>query len=153
DFEKQLLAIEEGRDAELADLEAAISDKRSAARTFDRGTPEREAALAEARSLEQSGGEALAQTRAARAEIRGRLANLRRAHSALTERQAKKLDKIDRAEELSFNTLSRLTRRAQKLLNELDGMTDARFDAEVSKLKDRFAETAARFDRNEERIA
>lgn len=153
DFEKQLLAIEEGRDAELAELEAAISDKRSAARTFERGTSEREAALAEARALEQSGGEALAQTRAARAEIRNRLANLRRAHSALTERQAKKLDKIDRAEELNFNTLSRLTRRAQKLLNEMDGMTDARFDAELSKLKDRFASEAARFDRNEERIA
>lgn len=153
EFEQKLKDLNEGRDAELVELEDAISDKRAAARTFDRGTPEREAALAEARALEQEGGEALTQTRAERATIRRRLANLRRAHSALTARQEAKLDKIARAEDLSFGTLQRLIRRGQKVLDELDTVSDAKLNAELSRLKNQFAEAANRYDKNEERIA
>jgi DNA-binding transcriptional ArsR family regulator len=152
-FEQKLRELDEGRDAELVELEDAISDKRSAARAFDRGTPEREAASAEARSLESQGGEALAQTRAERAAIRRRLANLRRAHSALTARQEAKLDKIARAEDLSFGTLQRLVRKGQKVLDDLDQVSDEKLGAELTKLKNQFAEAAQRFDKNEDRIA
>jgi len=153
DFENQLRGLDSDRDAELVELEAAVFDKQSAARSFGRGTPERKMANAEARALVDEGGEALAEVRARRAEIRRRLTNLRRAQSAIAERHAKKLDKIDRAEELNFNTLRSFLRKGQKIVAQFDTMTDEVLDAEISKLKNTFADSAARFDRNEERVA
>lgn len=153
DFEQKLKDLDEGRDEELVELEDAISDKRSAARSFGSGTPERKAANEEIRALESEGGEALAQTRAERNAIKRRLNNLRRAHSALTARQEAKLTKIERAEELSFGTLQRLIRKGQKVLADFDKLADDKLDAELSKLKNQFAEAASRYDRNEERIA
>lgn len=152
-FEDDLKALDEGRDEELVELEDAISDKRSAARALDRGTPEREAALAEARALEQEGGEALAQVRDNRATIRRRLKNLRQAYSALSARQQAKLDKIALAEELSFNTLQRLVRKGRKVLADLDKLSDVELDRQIESLKGSFAQAAERYDNNEERIA
>jgi len=152
-FEAQLRALDEGRDEDLVELEDTITDRRSTARSLPSGSAERAAALDEARALEQEGGEALAATRAERAEIKRRLKNLRQAHSNLTARQEAKLSKVARAEELSLGTLQRLVRRGQKVLGELDKLSDAKLDAELSKLKNQFADAAARYDRNEDRIA
>lgn len=152
-FEDDLKVLNEDRDEDLVELEDAISDKRAEARAFGSGTPERAKANAEARALEQEGGAPLAETRETRATINRRLKNLRRAHSALEERQQAKLDKIERAEELSFATLTRLVRRGQKVLKDFDKLSDESLEGEASKLKNQFADTAARYDRNEERIA
>lgn len=152
-FLDDLKALEEGRDEDLVALEDAVADKRSAARDFERGSPERKAANDEARALEQEGGAPLAETKQARATIRRRLKNLNQAYSALTERQQGKLDKIARAEDLSFSTLQRFAKSAAKILAEFDKVTDEQLDAALVKLRGQFAETAARYDQNESRIA
>lgn len=152
EFEVRLRSMEESNE-DLVALEDAISDERATARTFPSGSKERGEAAARARALEQEGGEALAEARATRSEIKRRLGNLRRAHSTLTAKQEAKLSKIARAEELSFNTLQRLVRKGQKILASFDKFTDEKLASELSGLKDQFAETARRYDKNEERIA
>lgn len=152
-FQDELKALEEGRDETLAELEDAITDKRSAARALPSRSKERDEAFAEARALEQEGGAPLAQTRETRATIRRRLSNLRRAQSSLNDRQQGKLDKIAAAEDASFSTLSRLIQRGQQVLAKWDKLDDAVLDKELDALRGRFAQTAARYDKNEAQIA
>lgn len=152
-FERQLREIDEGMSEELREIESAITDRRAAGRSAPSGSAERAAANEEARALNEAGGEALSQTRAQRAEIKRRLKNLRNAEANLTAKQQAKLDKIDRAEELSFGTLQRLVRQGQKTLADFDKLSDAKLDEQLSKLKNQFADAAAKYDKNEERIA
>lgn len=152
DFEAQLREVNEGRNADLAELEDTISERSAALRTLERGSPEYNAIRDEIKALREEGGEALESIRERRATIRRRLNNLRRSHSALSERYQGKLDRIERTEDLSFNTLQRLIRKGQKLMEDLDKISDAKLEAELSKLRTQFAETTQRLDRNEVRI-
>lgn len=153
EFEQKLKALEEGRDEELVELEDTIADLKADARALPRGSKDRARLEEEARSLESEGGEALAETRSTRQEINRRLKNLRQAYSQLASRQAAKLDKIERAEDLSFNTLQRLIKKASKLQADFSKVSDETLEAELVKLRNQFAEAAVRYDKNEERIA
>lgn len=153
EFEERLTALEEGRGEGLVDLEEQLADLRADARAAPRGSEERKALNEQIKSLESEGGEALVETRATRSEIKRRLKNLRQARAVLEKKQQAKIDKIERAEDLSFNTLTRLVKRGQKVLKELDNVSDAKLEAELSALKNQFAAAAAKYDRNEERIA
>lgn len=152
-FEQELKGLNENRDETLANLEADIADKLSTARTFDSGTPQRASLNDEARSLVAQGGAPLTEIRAKRAAIKRRLTNLRKAESNVTDRQSRKLDKIADAEDASFNTLQSMVRRGQTLIADFDKLSDDVLDARISELKTRFAQTAQRYDNNEERIA
>lgn len=88
-----------------------------------------------------------------RAEIKRRLRNLNKAQIVLEEKHAKKLEKIDRAEELSINGLMRVARAGQRILNHLADWSDAELEKQLSNFKTQFAETARLYDKGEEKIA
>lgn len=151
----ELKALDEGRGAQLVEMEDQIRQLRSAARTArEAGNEEaRTIVLQMARELEANAGPELALLRSERSERRRRLQGLSRAAVSLEARQLKKLEQIEKIEDLNQRALERVARKGQRILNRVDQFSDKEMDAEIKELKTLFAEVGARFDAGEERIA
>lgn len=102
--------------------------------------------------LKERGGPQLKETRAKKLAVRRRINNLNQSRVVLEEKYAKKLDKIERNEELQVETLLRAAKQAQNLLALVGKGTDKQVAAELSKFKTAFAKTAKTFDTAEEQI-
>lgn len=156
-FGKEISDIETFMEADhMSALEDSIAMLRSAARKIDGSTTEgarqRKQFLKDARDME-TGDPKFVGYKGRIRELKRRLSNLNKARVAVEQKLANKIEKIDRAEELSLNTLRRSTFAARRILDKMDDWSDEALDAELSKLKTSFARTAEIYDRGEERIA
>lgn len=156
-FGRELADIETLKEREHFNaLEDSVALLRGAARRIDgttlAGKEQRKQFLKDARDMENS-SDLFVRTRQRERELKRRLSNLNKARIAVEEKLANKLEKIERAEELSLATLKRSTMAAQKILAKMDRWSDETLDAEISKLKNQFARTAEVYDRGEDRIA
>src|SRR5690606_30494116 len=113
---------------------------------------ERREKLAQARELEASLGEEFAKLKANRTEIKRRLRNLNRNVYAVGQRYARKLEKVERLEELQLRSLDRIIRTAERVAKQLDKVSPERLAEQASKLKDQFEDLARLYDRGEERL-
>lgn len=159
EFIKKQQELEEGANAEhLNALEDTIAELRAQARAVgkDRSSAaqaQKKQMLADARDMEKAAGEPLANLKKARGDIARRLRNFNRSYAVLEERQAAKLGRLERTEELQMNSLRRAARVGQKFLREMDKMSDAKFEKELTKLKNNFEDVAQIYDRGVERTA
>lgn len=158
EFTKKLEELEESANAEhMNALEDTIGTLRARAREL-RADKSAEAAvtrkqlLADARDMEEAAGTPWKEFKASRADVRRRLSNLNRAHATLEARQAAKLDRLERVEELSMDALRRAARAGQKMLREVDRWDAKKLNKEVSRLKTLFGDAAKVFDSGEERL-
>lgn len=155
-FGKEISDIETFMEADhMTALEDSVALLRSAARKIDgttlEGARQRKQFLKDARDMEQ-GDPKFVGYKGRVKELKRRLSNLNKARVAVDQKLANKIEKIDRAEELSLNTLRRSTLAARRILDKMDEWSDEKLDAELSALKTKFARTAEIFDRGEERI-
>ena len=97
------------------------------------------------------GGEDLQKFLADKKAIDRRLWSLAKAHGLAEEKLQKKLMKIEANEEAQIDTLLRAQKQLSKLQKFLDAGSDAEFEKELGKLKNRFEEEAQRFDKLEEK--
>lgn len=159
EFIKRQEQLEEGANAEhLNALEDTVANLRAQARAIgkDRSAAaqaQKKQLLADARDMEKAAGEPLVQLKKARGDVARRLRNFNRSYAVLEERQAAKLSRLERTEELQMNSLRRAARVGQKFLREMDKMSDAKFEAELTKLKNSFEDAAGIYDRGVERAA
>lgn len=137
-------------------LEEAVAALRGAARKLNSKSladeTQRKQMLADARDMERAAGESYTSLKAARAKIKQRLSGLNKAKVVLEERLAKKVEKVERAEELSMTALNRAARAGYRFLSEMDKWSDEVLDAKLSDLKTQFARMAEIYDKGEERI-
>lgn len=151
-FKKDLQKMDEGRlgaDVELDDL---VTNLRSRARDKALSEAERKAAKEELASIENSDDPFFQERREKRKELRKRITNLNRAAAMWAKKQDGKLERINRLEELQFNSIDRAVRKGQKFFDKFDELTDAEFDAQLSELLNQFEGLGKQFDRLEERI-
>lgn len=153
----QLKGVEDRMEAQQFDvLSDTIANLRAMARPLKDGSLQdeviRKQMLKDARDMEEQAGPVFKANKEERRAIKKRLSQLNKATAVVEERLANKLDKIERAEDLSEGGLMRVARKGQKILNELENWTDEKLDAEVSKLKDDFERAANIYDRGEERV-
>lgn len=156
EYLKKLDELEEAANAEhMNALEDTIASLRAQARDL-RSNPaanaERRQLLKDARDMEEAAGQPWKEFKAARADVRRRLSNLNRAHATLEARQAAKLERLDRVEELSMDALRRAARAGQKALREIDKWDLKKLNKEVSRLKNLFADAARTYDAGEEKL-
>ena len=158
EFLKKQQELEESANAEhMNALEDTISALRAQARELrsDKSTEaiaQRRQLLQDARDMEEAAGTPWKEFKAARADVRRRLSNLNRAHATLEARQAAKLERLDRVEELSMDALRRAARAGQKMLREVDKWDAKKLNKEVSRLKTLFNDAAKVYDAGEERM-
>ncbi len=112
----------------------------------------REGIKNEIRQLKAQGGEALAASKEARQAINRRLRNLSKSRVAMADKQAAKLERMERIDELSQNSLNRAVRAANRFLKLLDRTSPKELNKEVSKLKTAFAQAAKTYDNSEETL-
>ncbi len=151
-FKKDLQKMDEGRlgaDVELDDL---VTNLRSRARDKALSEAERKAAKEELASIENSDDPFFQERREKRKELRKRITNLNRAAAIWAKKQDGKLERINRLEELQFNSIDRAVRKGQKFFDKFDELTDAEFDAQLGELLNQFEGLGKQFDRLEERI-
>lgn len=158
EFGAQLKGLEESANAQqLNALEDTIANLRAQARQLKGGNLQddlmRKQMLQDAKDMEESAGPSLKDLKGSRRELKTRLSNLNKAVVVLEERLAKKLEKIDRAEELSMAALNRAARAGQRFLNKMDDWSDEVLDKELSALQTQFAKIAKIYDNGEERLA
>lgn len=113
---------------------------------------ERRQLLRDATDMEKAAGEQYAEIKSLRNATKRRLRNLSKSEVMLERRQAAKLDKVERAEELTLNALRRAAKKGQQVLNKLDEFSDKELDRELSELRSAFAKAGEQFDAGEERI-
>lgn len=154
-FKRQLRDLEKGRLGFIREAEDTINSLRHEARLARRMGDDTtaNALIAEARRLEESAGPMLKETRADRKTIKQRLRNLNKAQVVLERKQAAKLDKIDRLEEMNLDNLESAVRRGRKMLDQLDGITPDEFAKQVKKFENLFADVGERYDQTIETIA
>lgn len=151
-FRNELKQMDEGRlgaDAELDDL---VANLRSRARDKALTSEQRAAAKEELKQIENSDDPFFQERREKRKELRKRITNLNRAAAMWAKKQDGKLERINRLEELQFNSIDRAVRKGQKFFAKFDNLTDDEFDAQLEELKNQFEELGKQFDRTEERI-
>ena len=85
-------------------------------------------------------------------EAKQRLRNLNRSMAVQANERAGKLARVDRIEELNFNSLTRMSGSLQTALDKLDTFSDEALDAEVTRLRNSFAKLAKEFDSGEEKL-
>lgn len=157
-YTDKLKELEESANAEhMNALEDTIATLRAQARDLraDKSTnaiAERRQLLRDARDMEEAAGTPWKEFKAKRADVRRRLTNLNRAHATLEARQAAKLERLDRVEELSMDALRRAARAGQRALREMDKWDSKKLNKEVSRLKNLFADAAKTYDAGEERL-
>lgn len=158
EFLKKQEELEESANAEhMNALEDTIQTLRAQARELRadksiEAVARRRQLLADARDMEEAAGTPWKEFKASRADVRRRLTNLNRAHATLEARQAAKLERLDRVEELSMDALRRAARAGQKMLREVDKWDAKKLNKEVSRLKTLFNDAAKTFDSGEERL-
>lgn len=156
-FTEQLKALEEGRSPQLAVVEETAATYRAQARQITGDSLADKQAkkdlLGRAKRIEEADVEGLAKLRGDRATLRRRLRNLNKAQVVLEAKHARKLEKIERAEDLSISGLQRVAKKGQKVLNKIDEYSDEELDKELSALRTQFEEVARVYDKGEERIA
>lgn len=106
----------------------------------------------EIRNLTEQGGEALKGFTEKRRSLERRLRNLNRSRLAFEQRQATKIERLERIDELSQASLNRAVRSAARFLKLLDRTSPAKLKKEISKLKTAFAQAGDVYDRGEERL-
>lgn len=151
-FKSELKQMDEGRlgaDKELDDL---VQDLRSRARNKTLPKDVRDAAKQELKDIENSDDPFFVERKNRKKEIRQRLTNLNKAAAQYQVKQDGKLERINRLEELQFNSIDRAVRKGQKFFAKFDNLTDDEFDAQLEELKNQFEELGKQFDRTEERI-
>lgn len=158
-FRAELKGVDEALPEEIQQLEEAISTNRATARAMRANGKMQigeevtyKQLLKDARDMEKAAGAPYEKIKGERARLRRRISNLNKAVVAVDARRAAKLERIDRTEEASLSTLTRLVSKAQTTLRRLDQWSDKKLDAEVSKLKDQFARAGDVYDRGEERL-
>lgn len=85
--------------------------------------------------------------------LRRRQTMLNQSVAALTDKQARTLQRIDKLEEQSVNQLRRLAAKTDKFMRDMRRWSDAEVEKGIAKLESNFAATLARLERTEERIA
>lgn len=156
-YKQQLEDIEKAGEPEQFNvLEDTISALRGAARKLT-GTDlasegQRKQMLKDARDMEISADPKFREMKGKRTEIQRRLSNLNKARVVLEEKLAKKVEKIDRAEELSMKTLNRAAKAGYRILSLMDKWSDEVLDEQLSKLRTQFGRAGEIFDHGEERI-
>ncbi len=154
EFTNDLQAINEStRGTGLDDLEVQITNLRSQARTKGISRSAKDSLLEQARTLEEQGGNKLTAVRAQRAELRGRLNSLNKSEAVYGSRQQAKLDLITELEDRNLRTVGRVAKTGQKLLNELDGLSDKELNARVSELQDQLHEAGLAMDAGQARLS
>lgn len=152
----QLVELERQANAQhLTALEESIAALRAKARELpDTAADEmvKKQWLKDARDMEQSAGEPLAQFKASRGKIKRQLSLMNKAQAVLKTRALKKLQKIEAAEDNSTKTLQRLVKKGHEILAKLDDLLDKEFDKLVGELKGEFAQVGKQFDKGEEVI-
>lgn len=158
EFTKKLKDLEARMEAEqFTALEDTISQLRAAARPLKEGGIADEAMrkqmLRDAKDMEVAAGPQFAANKLERRELKRRLSNLNKAGTVVEKKLEAKLAKIERAEELSLNTLNRAVRAGAKFLDKMDDWSDEVLDAELGKLQDQFARMGKIYDSGEDRLA
>lgn len=148
-LKEQSDALEAGR-GDLADIEDQIRDLRRQAQVDGIDPDLRKDLLKQARDLQTSAGQPLADIRAQRAEIKRRQMGLARAAVALEARQLKKLAAIEKIEDVNTRQLESVARAGQRILNKLDTVSDAALDKELKNLGEQFTELGVKLDKAEE---
>lgn len=161
-FQKELEDLETSRSDELAKIEdemSAVREERTKQREVKKAgvsivgqfsplpdpKPFRDRLIA----LRDQGGYELQRTQGQRAEIKRRLRNLNKSLVTMTEKHQKKLDRIERAEELQLNTLNRVVRSSQRFLKGMKDLTDKEWAKATKIIRDRFEQTVSALDRAE----
>lgn len=109
-------------------------------------------ARADAKAMEDAQEESLAPRRSLRRAIKRRLRNFNRAESVLEERQAAKLEKAESNEDNQIRSLETVARQGQRVLNQLDRVSDEVLDKKLANLKALFIRSAQIMDRGELRF-
>lgn len=156
-FGAELVDIEKLENREQFNaLEDTIANLRALARqqppTLE-GETLRKQYLKDAKDMAEQRGPLFKDTKQRKQELKRRLSNLNKAAVAVETKLANKIEKIERAEELSLNTLKRATYAARKILDNIDKYSDKELDAALETLGTRFARAAEIYERGEERIA
>lgn len=156
-FGAQLKALDKRmQDEHLTALEDTIANLKASARLLKgqglAAETQRRQMLADAKDMEKLAGPRYADAKLERRELKRRLSNLNKAKAAVDEKLANKLEKIDRAEELSLNGLNRAARAGYKFLNEMDNWSDEVLDEKLSALRTQFEQVARVYDKGEERL-
>jgi len=108
--------------------------------------------LAEARQVETDAGPMLKETREERSAIKQRIRNINKSRVVFEQKQAAKLDKIERLEDINQEALMTAARQGKSFLNRLDDITDKTYAKEVRRLRSAFAEIGDTYDMVVERI-
>jgi hypothetical protein len=153
-FKQELDNLEKGRLGFVKQAEDEIASLRRQSRAANKegNYAEGKALLEEARALEESAGPMLKETKDDRRAIRQRLRNLSKSRVVFAEKQAKKLEKIERLEDINFDALQSAARHGQNFLNRVDNITEKEFEGEVKKFKSLFNDLGERYDAVGERI-
>lgn len=145
-FGKEISDIETFMEAEhMTALEDSVALLRSAARKVDgtttEGARQRRQFLKDARDMEQADPKYVGYKGRVK-ELKRRLSNLNKAKIAVEQKLANKIEKIERAEELSLNTLRRSTLAARRILDKIDDYSDEALDAKLEQLSEQFSRSA-----------
>lgn len=157
DFKAQLDELDAKAEPEhFSALEDSMSVLRGAARKITgedlASRAQRKEMLASAREMEKTAGEPYAKFKSARAELQRRLSNFNKARVVFADKLAKKVEKADRADELSMNTLNRAAKAGYKFLSEMDKWSDKVLDEKLAQLRTQFGRAGEIFDKGEERL-
>lgn len=148
--------------AELENLEAkrppalvAVEDKYAALRkqaNKEKDPAKKKALLEQARAVRETGGLPLQLLKEDRAKIRRRLRNLSRSKVILAAKQEKKLQRIDRLEEVQVATMNRVARSARRFIEFLDKGSDREIAKGLKDLRNEFEDAVQTFDKGEAKI-
>lgn len=157
DFKAQLDELDKAAEPEqFSALEDTMSALRGAARKITdtdlASVTQRKQMLADARAMEQAAGAPYAKFKGARAELQRRLSNFNKARVVLADKLAKKVEKAERADDLSMNTLNRAAKAGYKFLSEMDKWSDDVLDQKLTQLRTQFGRAGEIFDKGEERL-
>ena len=151
-FVKELEDLEKGRNVDLLRLEDEIAAERKAARGDNLSREEKGVLLGRARDLTEQGGEELKRLKQGRTGLRRRIRNLNRNRFILEEKAFRKLEKIERSEELNLNALKRVIRVGERTKAELTKFSDEKLSAAITRLRKLFEDTSGIHSRGQDQI-
>lgn len=138
--------------AHLSDLVDELTDARGRVRVGD--GPSREAAREEVRRIMEQGGEPLQEYLTRRADLRGRMRNLRErnpdAQAAKFEQLTERIDDVQTQVERS---LSAFGRRAKNLLNRIEADPVAKAEEKIASVEKEAMKVQQLIERTQERLA
>jgi hypothetical protein len=155
-FKDELQNLEDSIPEDIQNLENSIAVNRATARAMlnNSDTLQNEATrkqlLKDARDMERASPEYQG-IKTRRAELRRRLRNLSKAVVAVDKRQAAKLERIEKIDELNIGALTRVANKAQATLKNLARWSDDKLDEEVSRLRTMFETAGKQLDKGDER--